>query len=92
MLKFLDDMFYAKHGDAIAPVAPGLMEELEKTLQLSKLRDQLKRFLEECKIDSGLASETARWTEFLIHYGGVIEDRLFAASQNLRLSEWTKSL
>jgi len=72
--QFLDDMFYAKHGEALTPTAPGLMEELQTTLQLSKFRAQLESFLDGCGLQSDLARDNSRWTEFLIQYSGVIED------------------
>jgi hypothetical protein len=72
--RLMDDMFIAKHGDVLTPTPQELMEELVKTLQLSKFRTQLESFLDASGIDSSLTRDKSRWTEFLIQYTGVIED------------------
>lgn len=49
------------------------MVELEKILSLSTFRDQFAAFLEELGLRQVITAEES-WTEFLTHYGAVIQD------------------
>jgi hypothetical protein len=68
------------HSNGGVAVDPGFLQELDKSLQLSRFREQLGAYLDFHDLDSAVATDEERWIDFLT--------RVWEREQRVERAQW----